>query len=61
MAEAFVMREELIYIAIGALFIMIYMTMGIGVARTQKKFRLFIVFFWPVVLGVIAATGEIAE
>ena len=43
-----------------------YMLLGIGVARATAKMksrdaRLFDLFFWPVMLGVIAACGDVAE
>ena len=49
------------YIGIGIICTVFYMVMGIGVARTQKHFRLFLVFFWPIALGVIAYCGEVAD
>ena len=49
----------------GALLAISYMVMGIGLTRIVSKakqrgeIRLFEVFLWPVVLGVIAVSGNI--
>lgn len=49
---------EQAWFAAGAVCAMVYMVMGIGVARKQKVWSLFTVFFWPVALGVIAQYGR---
>lgn len=55
------MSEDLAMFAAGFLCGLFYVLMGVGVARTQKTFRLFTVCFWPIALGVLAYCGEISE
>jgi drug/metabolite transporter (DMT)-like permease len=44
---------------VGFLLGLAYMTIGIGIARTQPKLSLLVIFLWPIAITVLAATGEI--
>ena len=51
-------------IATGALCSVAYMVAGLGVTRAvsamkNRPIRMFEIFVWPLVLGVIAATGDV--
>lgn len=57
--------NELASIGTGALCAIAYMVSGLGVTRAvaamkNRPIRMFELFMWPVVLGVIAATGSVA-
>jgi hypothetical protein len=57
--------EELTSIVTGALCAIAYMVAGLGVTRAvaamkSRPVSMFEMFFWPVVLAVIAATGDVA-
>jgi len=59
------MSDSFALIGIGCISAAFYMTMGIGAARAVSKMnsnpiRLFDVFFWPVVLCVVASVGEVS-
>jgi hypothetical protein len=58
------MSEDAALIGIGIVTTVAYMVMGFGVARAVARMkgqdvRLFVLCFWPIALGVIAATGDI--
>lgn len=57
------MGEELFSIGIGVVSALVYCYLGLGVARAVmgmgQPFRTFVFLFWPIALGVIAATGDI--
>jgi len=56
---------EFAYIATGALCAMAYMVAGLGTTRAvsamkDRPIKLFEILVWPVVLAVIAETGDVA-
>ena len=58
--------SDLALIATGFLYGITYMVAGLGVARAasamkHRPMRPFDLFWWPIVLGIIAGTGTVVE
>jgi hypothetical protein len=58
------MSDELALIGIAVVCTVAYMMAGLGVARAvsiikARPLRMFELFFWPIVLGCLAAVGDI--
>lgn len=57
--------NEIASIGTGAVCAIAYMVAGLGVTRAMaamknRPIRMFEIFMWPVVLSIIAATGDVA-